>query len=158
MYIDIITFLITILLIWLAENKAKSKTIKTIVLILAIMPMFFISAIRYDVGTDYDKRYMADYYTLAEGKNVGNLEIGFKVIDYICLFFTQEPYLLFVVTSLIILAIIFEVIYKKSSNKILSIIIFFKIFAFIVFLNLSLIFFEISSKFIILKKYGIDNI
>ena len=125
MYIYIITFLITILLIWLAENKAKSKTIKTIVLILAIMPMFFISAIRYDVGTDYDKRYMADYYTLAEGKNVGNLEIGFKVIDYICLFFTQEPYLLFVVTSLIILAIIFEVIYKKSSNKILSIIIFF---------------------------------
>ena len=125
MYIYIITFLITILLIWLAENKAKSKTIKTIVLILAIMPMFFISAIRYDVGTDYDKRYMADYYTLAEGKNVGNLEIGFKVIDYICLFFTHEPYLLFVVTSLIILAIIFEVIYKKSSNKILSIIIFF---------------------------------
>ena len=125
MYIYIITFLITILLIWLAENKAKSKTIKTIVLILAIMPMFFISAIRYDVGTDYDKRYMADYYTLAEGKNVGNLEIGFKVIDYICLFFTQEPYLLFVVTSLIILAIIFEVIYKKSSNKILSITIFF---------------------------------
>lgn len=125
MYIYIITFLITILLIWLAENKAKSKTIKTIVLILAIMPMFFISAIRYDVGTDYDKRYMADYYTLAEGKNVGNLEIGFKAIDYICLFFTQEPYLLFVVTSLIILAIIFEVIYKKSSNKILSIIIFF---------------------------------
>ena len=125
MYIYIITFLITILLIWLAENKAKSKTIKTIVLILAIMPMFFISAIRYDVGTDYDKRYMADYYTLAEGKNVGNLEIGFKVIDYICLFFTQEPYLLFVVTSLIILAIIFEVIYKKSSNKLLSIIIFF---------------------------------
>ena len=125
MYIYIITFLNTILLIWLAENKAKSKTIKTIVLILAIMPMLFISAIRYDVGTDYDKRYMADYYTLAEGKNVGNLEIGFKVIDYICLFFTQEPYLLFVVTSLIILAIIFEVIYKKSSNKILSIIIFF---------------------------------
>lgn len=125
MYIYIITFLITILLIWLAENKAKSKTIKTIVLILAIIPMFFISAIRYDVGTDYDKRYMADYYTLAEGKNVGNLEIGFKAIDYICLFFTQEPYLLFVVTSLIILAIIFEVIYKKSSNKILSIIIFF---------------------------------
>ena len=125
MYIYIITFLITILLIWLAENKAKSKTIKTIVLILAIMPMFFISAIRYDVGTDYDKRYKADYYTLAEGKNVGNLEIGFKAIDYICLFFTQEPYLLFVVTSLIILAIIFEVIYKKSSNKILSIIIFF---------------------------------
>ena len=87
--------------------------------------MFFISAIRYNVGTDYEKRYVADYYTLLEGKNVGNLEIGFKAIDYLCLFFTKEPYLLFVITSLIILAIIFEVIYKKSSNRILSIIIFF---------------------------------
>lgn len=125
MYIYIITFLITILLVWLAENKAKSRKNKIILLILAVVPMFFISAIRYNVGTDYEKRYVADYYTLLEGKNVGNLEIGFKAIDYLCLFFTKEPYLIFVITSLIILAIIFEVIYKKSSNKILSIIIFF---------------------------------
>lgn len=125
MYIYIITFLITILLVWLAENKAKSRKNKIILLILAVVPMFFISAIRYKVGTDYEKRYVADYYTLLEGKNVGNLEIGFKAIDYLCLFFTKEPYLLFVITSLIILAIIFEVIYKKSSNRILSIIIFF---------------------------------
>ena len=125
MYIYIITFLITILLVWLAENKAKSRKNKIILLILAVVPMFFISAIRYNVGTDYEKRYVADYYTLLEGKNVGNLEIGFKAIDYLCLFFTKEPYLLFVITSLIILAIIFEVIYKKSSNRILSIIVFF---------------------------------
>ena len=127
MYIYIITFLITILLVWLAENKAKSRKNKIILLILAVVPMFFISAIRYNVGTDYEKRYVADYYTLLEGKNVGNLEIGFKAIDYLCLFFTKEPYLLFVITSLIILAIIFEVIYKKSSNRILSIIIFYQI-------------------------------
>ena len=125
MYIYIITFLITILLVWLAENKAKSRKNKIILLILSVVPMFFISAIRYNVGTDYEKRYVADYYTLLEGKNVGNLEIGFKAIDYLCLFFTKEPYLLFVITSLIILAIIFEVIYKKSSNRILSIIVFF---------------------------------
>ena len=125
MYIYIITFLITILLVWLAENKATSRKNKIILLILAVVPMFFISAIRYNVGTDYEKRYVADYYTLLEGKNVGNLEIGFKAIDYLCLFFTKEPYLLFVITSLIILAIIFEVIYKKSSNRILSIIVFF---------------------------------
>ena len=125
MYIYIITFLITILLVWLAENKAKSRKNKIILLILAVVPMFFISAIRYNVGTDYEKRYVADYYTLLEGKNVGNLEIGFKAIDYLCLFFTKEPYLLFVITSLIILAIIFEVIYKKSSNRILSIIVVF---------------------------------
>ena len=121
MYIYIITFLLTIVLIWLAENKAKSTKLKTVLLILAIIPMFFISAIRYNVGTDYDKRYVYDYYRLSKGEYIDNLEIGFKTIDYICLLFTKEPYLLFAVTSLIILALIFEVVYKKSTNKILSI-------------------------------------
>lgn len=125
MYIYIITFLLTILLIWLAENKAKSKKMKIILLVLAIVPMFLISAIRYNVGTDYDTRYAYDYYRLSKGQDVDNLEIGFKGIDYLCLFFTKEPYLLFAVTSLIILALVFEVVYKKSSNKLLSIIIFF---------------------------------
>lgn len=125
MYIYIITFLLTILLIWLAENKAKSPKVKTTLLVLAIVPMFLVSAFRYNVGTDYDKRYAYDYYRLAKGYDVDNLEIGFKTIDYICLQFTKEPYLLFTVTSLIILALIFEVVYKKSANKIFSIAIFF---------------------------------
>lgn len=125
MYIYIMTFLLTIALIWLAENKAKTPKVKTTLLVLAIVPMFLVSAFRYNVGTDYDKRYAYDYYRLAKGYDVDNLEIGFKTIDYICLLFTKEPYLLFAVTSLIILALIFEVVYKKSTNKILSIAIFF---------------------------------
>ena len=95
MYIYIITFLLTIALIRLAENKAKSPKVKTTLLVLAIVPMFLVSAFRYNVGTDYDKRYAYDYYQLAKGHDVDNLEIGFKTIDYICLLFTKEPYLLF---------------------------------------------------------------
>lgn len=125
MYIYIITFFITIALIWIAQNKIKNKKLKILLLILAVIPMFLVSAFRYNLGTDYTKRYVADYKTLAKGKDVKNLEIGFKAIDYLCLFFTKEPYLLFIITSLIILAIIFEVIYKKSANTILSIAIFF---------------------------------
>ena len=125
MAIFIIGFLLTILLIWLVQNKAKNKRTKIILMVLSILPMFLISALRYNVGTDYNKRYVSDYLSLANGNDVENLEIGFKVIDYICLLFTKEPYLLFAVTSLIILAILFEVIYKKSSNPILSVTIFF---------------------------------
>ena len=125
MYIYIITFLITIALVWIAQNKIKNKKLKILLLLIAVIPMFLVSAFRYDLGTDYTKRYVADYNTLAKGKDVKNLEIGFKAIDYLCLFFTKEPYLLFVITSLIILAIIFEVIYKKSNNILLSIAIFF---------------------------------
>lgn len=125
MYIYILTFLITIALVWIAQNKIKNKKLKILLLLIAVIPMFLVSAFRYDIGTDYTKRYVADYNTLAKGKDVKNLEIGFKTIDYLCLFFTKEPYLLFVITSLIILAIIFEVIYKKSNNILLSIAIFF---------------------------------
>ena len=125
MTIYITSFLLTILLIWLAENKAKSQKVKIILMVLAVIPMFIVSAIRYNVGTDYNKRYVADYLTLTQGKDVINLEIGFKLIDYICLLFTKEPYMIFFITSLIILAIIFEVIYKKSVNSILSVTIFF---------------------------------
>lgn len=125
MYIYIITFLITIALVWIAQNKIKNKKLKILLLLIAIIPMFLVSAFRYDLGTDYTKRYVADYNILAKGKDVKNLEIGFKAIDYLCLFFTKEPYLLFVITSLIILSIIFEVIYKKSNNILLSITIFF---------------------------------
>ena len=125
MYIYIISFLITILLIYLAKTKVKNKKIKVILLILAVIPMLLVSALRYQVGTDYTKRYVENYRMLQKGIDVEDLEIGFKAIDYVCLFFTKDAYLLFIVTSLIILSIVFEVIYKKSSNSILSVIIFF---------------------------------
>lgn len=125
MIIYILAFLLSIFLIWISKNKIKSKKVKILFMILAVLPLFLISAFRYDVGTDYIKRYTNDYLDMAKGKQIGNLEIGFKLIDYICLFFTKEPYLLFVITSLIILAIFYETIYKKSSNIILSVVIFF---------------------------------
>ena len=42
---------------------------------------------------------------LQNGEKVTNLEIGFKIIDYICLIFTTEPELLFIVTSLIVISL-----------------------------------------------------
>lgn len=125
MIVYILAFAISIILIWISENKIKSQKLKILFLILVALPLFIISAIRYNVGQDYIKRYTNDYLALAQGQDVTNLEIGFKLIDYICLIFTKEPYLLFIITSLIIIAIIYQTIYKKSVNKILSVAIFF---------------------------------
>lgn len=125
MIIYLIGFILTIILVYISEYKVKSERKKIVLRVIAILPLLVISAIRYNVGTDYDKRYVQDYINLSKGIDVTNLEIGFKIIDYICLLFTKETFLLFIVTSIIILSIIFEVIYKKSTNKILSIIIFF---------------------------------
>ena len=125
MIVYLIGFILTIILLYISEYKVKSKRKKFLLRVVAVLPLLVISAIRYNVGTDYDKRYVQDYINLSKGIEVTNLEIGFKAIDYMCLLFTKEPFLLFIITSTIILSIIFEVIYKKSINKILSIIIFF---------------------------------
>ena len=125
MIVYLIGFILTIILLYISEYKVKSKRKKFLLRVVAVLPLLVISAIRYNVGTDYDKRYVQDYINLSKGIEVTNLEIGFKAIDYMCLVFTKEPFLLFIITSTIILSIIFEVIYKKSINKILSIIIFF---------------------------------
>ena len=125
MIVYLIGFILTIILLYISEYKVKSKRKKILLRVVAVLPLLVISAIRYNVGTDYDKRYVQDYINLSKGIEVTNLEIGFKAIDYMCLLFTKEPFLLFIITSTIILSIIFEVIYKKSINKILSIIIFF---------------------------------
>lgn len=125
MIVYLIGFIFTILLVYISEYKVKSKKSKTVLRVIAVLPLLIISAIRYNVGTDYDKRYVQDYINLSNGIDVPNLEIGFKAIDYICLLFTKETFLLFIVASIIILSIIFEVIYKKTTNKVLSIVIFF---------------------------------
>lgn len=125
MIVYLIGFILTIILLYISEYKVKSEKEKIVLRVMAVLPLLVISAIRYNVGTDYNKRYVQDYINLSKGIDVTNLEIGFKAIDYICLLFTKETFLLFIITSIIILSIVFEVIYKKSTNKILSIIIFF---------------------------------
>lgn len=125
MIVYLIGFILTIILLYISEYKVKSERKKFVLRVIAVLPLLIISAIRYNVGTDYNKRYVQDYINLGNGFDVTNLEIGFKIIDYICLLFTKDAILLFIVTSIIILSIIFEVIYKKSTNKILSIVIFF---------------------------------
>ena len=116
--------LISLIFLILAE-KMKKKELKLLMYILAVVPFFLVSILRYDVGTDYLKRYVYDYNRMAEGINVENFEIGFKLLIQICLIFTKSPNILFIVTSAIILGFIMTTIYKRSKNIILSVIIFF---------------------------------
>lgn len=94
--------------------------------VLAAMPFFIISAIRYDVGTDYMFRYVPDYLAIYNGRNVTNLELLFKLFVKICTFIAEDNYqILFVITSAVVVFGIFGAIYKYSKNKIFSIILFF---------------------------------
>lgn len=116
--------LISIIFLIIAE-KMEKKELKVLMYILAVVPFFVVSALRYDVGTDYLKRYVYDYNRMAQGIDVENFEVGFKLLIRFCLIFTTNPNILFVITSAIILGLIMTTIFTKSKNVILSIVIFF---------------------------------
>lgn len=119
-----VLMLILSILFLILEKKAKKKWIKIICYIMAVMPFFIVSAFRYDIGTDYTRRYVFDYNRTLQGIDVPNLEILFKVIMKFCIIFTEEPYLMFAITSAIIVGFILGTSFSKSKDKILSVCIF----------------------------------
>lgn len=106
-------------------NKTKSKIRKIIYYIGICIPFIIVSGIRYDVGTDYMFRYVPNYISISEGKNVTSLEPIFLLIIKICLIFSNDYALLFIVTSTITITLIMISIFKNSKNIIMSVIIFF---------------------------------
>ena len=123
MLIYVLSLLLTLILMSLAIKNKDNKNYK-ILIILSVIPFLFISAFRYDVGTDYFYRYAPNYITIANGGDIKNLEFTFKILIKVCSFFTDSYVSLFFVTSAIIIIPIFYIIYKKSKYPLLSIILF----------------------------------
>lgn len=124
MYIYLIMFLVSILFAYLS-TKTKNKYYKLIMQGLAIIPFVLVSAIRYDVGTDYFFRYVPNYLVFVNGGNVDSLEPLFVILIKMCVGFSDSYVALFVVTSIIINVLTMVTIFKYSKNPILSIAIFF---------------------------------
>ena len=117
-------FIISVFFAILSEKTAK-KVSKIIFQILAVLPFIIISSIRYNVGTDYFFRYVPNYLDIVNNKIVPSLEPLFVLLIKVCIFFTTNPTILFVITSILINGIIFYTIFKYSKSPILSIIIYF---------------------------------
>ena len=124
MIIYILMILISTIFSFIAK-KVKNKTIYILCAIGSAIPFALVSAIRYDVGTDYMFRYVYDHSVLLRGIDVPNLEIGFKLIDKFCILLTDHYQLIFIITSLIITAFIFYTIYRDSKNPVLSVLLYF---------------------------------
>lgn len=124
MYIYVIMLSISLLFCCLSE-KAKNRKIKICFQVLSAIPFFIVSAIRYNVGTDYASRYAGEFVKIRRGYIPTNLEIGYLGLVRLCLLFSDSSNLLFVLTSTIIIFSIFLMIFKYSKNKLLSIFIFF---------------------------------
>ena len=114
----------TLFLIYLS-NIAKSSKRKKILFICSMIPFLLVSGLRYDVGTDYFNRYAYDYTRILNGIDVSNLEIGFKWLMQFTMLFSVKPFLMFFITSLLIIGCIFKTIEYESKDYCLSVLIFF---------------------------------
>jgi len=153
-YILMITF--SVLIICIGERFKGNKIIKIGAYVLSTLSFFIVSAIRYDVGTDYLYRYAPDYINMGNGIDITNLEIGFKLIVKICLFITKDYAILFAVTSAIIIGLTFYTIFKESPYPALSVTIYFLTGFFFHSLNLMRQYLAIS-VLLLSYKYLIDK-
>ena len=124
MIVYISMFIISIFLTIMSQ-KSKNRISKIIFQILAVLPFIIVSAIRYDVGTDYFVRYVPNYIEFVNNRPVPSLEPLFVIIIKICIFFTSNPTILFVITSIIVNTLVFYTIFKYSKKPVLSVIIYF---------------------------------
>ena len=155
-YIIMLMFSVIVLLI--AQKFKENKIIRIVAYILAGLSFFVVSAVRYDVGTDYFFRYAPDYIKMGQGIDINNLEIGYKLIVYLCLLITKDYVILFAVTSAIIIGLTFYTIYKESPYPVLSVVIYFLAGFFFHSLNLMRQYLAISIllfsyRYLIDKKY-----
>lgn len=119
--IYIVIFILSYLLCLLyTKVNPKQKYTRSSVYILATIPSIILSAIRYDVGTDFYKTYVVGFYVIKGGGEVYGYDALFALFNKILLFFTDNSQWVFVWTSIIIGFFIFKSIKKMSVNAPLS--------------------------------------
>ncbi len=123
MIIYIVATILSIAFFYIS-TKVEKKTTKYVLLVFTMLPYILVAGFRYGVGTDFFYRYVSDFNNIANGISVTNLEIGFKLLIYLCILFTKNSQLLFIIVSILITALVIGCITKNSKNIFISIIIF----------------------------------
>lgn len=105
-------------------NRNKGRDIAFT--ILASMPLFLLSALRYGIGTDYFYGYVPIFnWVLYGNSNQTQVEEGYILLNRIVCLFTNNYQWIFALTSLIYIGCVFYAIYKMSLNMSYSILLFF---------------------------------
>lgn len=90
--------------------------------VLCFLPLFLVSALRYNVGTDYMWTYYQGYIRVGNGNNFDEFSIGYKKMVQALNLITKDPQILFVVTSFIFCYFLWKAIYEQSADIFLSIV------------------------------------
>lgn len=88
---------------------------------LAVLPLFLVTALRYDVGTDYFYTYVPEFNRILNGSSGGYSEWGFNTLIRAIQVFTTNPQWLFCVTGFISAFLLVRTIIVMSENAPLSV-------------------------------------
>lgn len=124
MVVYLLMLAISCLFCYFSMRCPKGKK-KILLQVLSALPFILVSAIRYDVGNDFIGRYTVGYLHILQGGIVSNYEYGFHLLNKLCIFISDSPQTLFILTSIIINGLVFYSIFKNSKNPILSILFYF---------------------------------
>lgn len=94
-------------------------------LFFSALPPMFIASVRYYVGTDYLETYYTGFYRILDGSNIDGFEFGYWALNKSIQFFSDNAFLLFIVTSIIFVGVVYATIREISVDVVLSIILFF---------------------------------
>lgn len=125
MAIYLSTFFLSFLGVKLCEEKRfATNRQRKLMLFLAMLPLFLLSAFRYNVGTDF-QNYWGHAATVLQGRTWRyNFEEGYQRLVEVIMRITGNPQMVFVITSAMIIYLFWWGIRRGSSNWKISIVVF----------------------------------
>lgn len=103
--------------------------------ILAFLPLFLVSALRYGIGTDYFFTYVPNFFKILQGESFVYTEIGFILINKFIQLFSTNYQWVFVITSFVFCAFFINSATKYSNNAVISVFVLFISCVFFISLN-----------------------
>lgn len=88
---------------------------------LCFFPLFFLSAFRYGVGTDYFITYYDGFLRVLHHNDFDRFEIGYKALCQVIGRFTSNPQWVFIITAFLFSFFTFLAIYENSADVFFSV-------------------------------------
>ncbi|MBE6151814.1 MAG: EpsG family protein [Firmicutes bacterium] len=114
MLIYIFVAILTILLLHFSKRMNNLKT-KKMLIIISFSILFIVSGFRYCVGTDFDN-YASWFFQINTLKDIHISSFGFDVLILLIKLFTNNSQWLFIITSFIILLLIYKAILNEKDD------------------------------------------
>lgn len=133
LYMSVMVF--TGVSVYISKIKKENRIWRYSFLTIAFVPIFFIMAFRYDVGTDYFYTYIPAFNKIANKISAFKNEPGFTLMYKVLQMFTMQSQSIIILTSGIYAFFLIWLLDESSENPIISICVLFLMGYFFIALN-----------------------